>query len=194
MELFVICGFEVIFCFNSKPNFSFESTGQHTSFLVTSDYRCNRRKDRFRVKTSLPQNCELKQEERRVGLELFVICGFEVIFCFNSKPSFSHPTIFFNSKPSFSFESWRQRNNFPVASASRFKRRKNRFRVKDTNDACFDLQFCHCHLFSHIPQIVNTNNWVTTCLPTSKLWVKTRRKMDWVGTVRYLWLRSDFLF
>ena len=64
-----------------------------------------------------PQNCELKQEERWVGLELFRNSGFEVIFCFNSKPNFS-------------FESTGQHTSFPVASAYRFNRKKNRFRVK----------------------------------------------------------------
>ena len=65
-----------------------------------------------------------------MGLELFLICGFGGYFCFNSKPSFS-------------FESWRQRITFPVASEFRCKHYRVGLESKPPPSACFDLQFCH---------------------------------------------------
>jgi len=39
-------------------------------FPVASNYSCNHKKNRFRVKTSPPQNCELKQEPRTLATAL----------------------------------------------------------------------------------------------------------------------------
>jgi len=36
---------------------------------------------------------ERVEKVERVGLELFLICGFGANFCFNSKPSFSFESI-----------------------------------------------------------------------------------------------------
>ena len=49
-----------------------------------------------------------------------------------------------------------------------------RIGLESKRTACFDLQFCHCPLWNHNPQIVNTNNRATTGFLISKLWVKTR--------------------
>jgi len=52
MELFRNSDFGANFCFNSKPSFSFDSWRQRTKFPVASNYSCNHKKNRFRVKTS----------------------------------------------------------------------------------------------------------------------------------------------
>jgi len=123
LELFRNRNFATIFCFNSKPSFSFDSWRQLTKFPVTSAFRCN---------------------HRRIGLE-------------SKLPS---------------FDSWRQLTKFPVTSAFRCNHRRIGLESKQT--ACFDLQFCHCHLWNHIPQTQNTNNQIITDFLISKLWVKTR--------------------
>jgi hypothetical protein len=45
-------------------------------FPVASNYSCNHKKNRFRVKTSPPQNCELKQEPCTLEYLLFSEKGF----------------------------------------------------------------------------------------------------------------------
>ena len=119
------------------------------------------------------QNCELKQESctlptypyqplkfhnrerryffhiRRVRLELFRNSYFKAKFCFNSKPSFS-------------FDSWRQRTKFPVASADSCNHKKNRFRVKTNSiptattlfpsqDICLSVPSCLSYTANEIP-------------------------------------------
>jgi len=97
------------------------------------------------------QNCELKQELRTLATEL-------------------NPSLYFSDQRKdvikhsrwIGLELFRNRN-----FATNFC-----FNSKQT--ACFDLQFCHCHLWSHIPQIVDTYNRASTGHLVSKLWVKTR--------------------
>ena len=99
------------------------------------------------------QNCELKQEpctlatafrqplkfHNRERSYFFTFAGWVKLF----RNSDFGANFCFNSKPSFSFDSWRQRTKFPVASNYSCNHKKNRFRVKTNKGRFFHLTFFH---------------------------------------------------